>query len=167
MTQATHMASELKNRTKAFGLPIIRLVESLPKTRTASVLGTRLLRCGTSVGANYRASTRARSRAEFISKLGIVEEEADEAVYRLELMVESGLLQKGEAAKLPNGYRLSVVYLKLFEKIYAPLTAGLFHPLTADKKLPHHRRTRLDRLYTAVVQALDNLVNAVGLTLAA
>ena len=96
------MADELKKRTKAFALEIIRLVEKLPKTRTASIMGTQLLRCGTSVGANYRASCRARSRADFIAKMGIVEEEADEAIYWLELFVESGVLRKGDADQLLN-----------------------------------------------------------------
>jgi four helix bundle protein len=71
---------ELKKRTKTFGLRIILLVESLPKLKTADIIGRQLLRSGTSVGANYRAACRARSRAEFISKMGIVEEEADESI---------------------------------------------------------------------------------------
>jgi len=70
-------------------LRIVRLVESLPKTRTADVIGRQLLRCGTSVGANYRAACRARSRADFAAKMGIVEEEADETVYWIELLVDS------------------------------------------------------------------------------
>jgi four helix bundle protein len=69
---------DLKQRTKEFALRIIKLVESLPKGRTADVLGKQLLRSGTSVGANYRSACRARSTADFISKMGVVEEEADE-----------------------------------------------------------------------------------------
>jgi four helix bundle protein len=88
-------ADELKKRTRAFSLRLIRLVEALPPSRTADVIGKQLLRCGTSVGANYRASCRARSQADFISKMGIVEEEADETIYWMELLVESGLV-KGE-----------------------------------------------------------------------
>jgi len=72
---------ELKKRTKQFGLRVIRLVESLPETKTAATIGHQLLRPGTSVGANYRAACRGRSKAEFIAKLGIVEEEADESAY--------------------------------------------------------------------------------------
>ena len=94
------MADELRNRTKGFALQNIRLVESLPASRTANILGGQLLRSGTSVGANYRASCRARSRAEFIAKLGIVEEEADESIYWLELFVESGILRQDRAAGL-------------------------------------------------------------------
>ncbi len=84
------LADEMKKRTKAFALRVVRLVEVLPATRTADVIGKQLLRCGTSVGANYRAACRARSQADFISKMGIVEEEADETIYWIELLVESG-----------------------------------------------------------------------------
>ena len=80
---------EFKKRTKAFGLRVIKLVGQLPRTTVASVIGRQLLRSGTSVGANYRAACRARSRADFISKLGIVEEECDESIYWMELLVES------------------------------------------------------------------------------
>jgi len=86
--------NDLKKRTKAFALRIIKLVESLPPDKTADVIGKQLLRCGTSVGANYRASCRARSQADFIAKMGIVEEEADESIYWMELLVESGLVRQ-------------------------------------------------------------------------
>ncbi len=78
-----------KNRTKRFGLDVIRLVETLPRNRTAEVIGRQLLRAGTSVGANYRAACRGRSVSDVAAKLGIVEEEADESIYWLELLVES------------------------------------------------------------------------------
>lgn len=84
---------DLKARTKQFGLRVIRLTESLPKSREADVLGRQLLRSGTSVGANYRAACRGRSPAEFQAKLGIVEEEADESAYWIEMLVESGLVK--------------------------------------------------------------------------
>lgn len=93
-------AVELKKRTRAFALRIIRLAESLPKTRTADVIGKQLLRSGTSVGANYRASCRAKSQADFIAKLGIVEEEADETIYWMELLVDSSLVEKARVAEL-------------------------------------------------------------------
>lgn len=83
-------ADELKQRTKAFALRVIRVVENLPADRTSKVIGGQLLRSGTSIGANYRASCRARSKAEFIAKLGIVEEEADESLYWMELLCDSG-----------------------------------------------------------------------------
>jgi len=82
---------ELKRRTKRFALAIIRLVGTLPRTEAARVIGGQLLRSGTAVGANYRAACRARSRAEFSSRLAVAEEEADEALYWLELLEESGL----------------------------------------------------------------------------
>ena len=85
-------AEDLKRRTKAFAIRIIRLVEALPNTSTARVIGNQLLRSGTSVEANYRAACRARSQAEFIAKIGVVEEEADESVYWLELLIEATVL---------------------------------------------------------------------------
>lgn len=81
----------LKTRTKEFALRVIVLVESLPKGKTADVLGKQLLRSGTSVGANYRSACRAKSTADFIYKMGILEEEADETIYWLELLLEAGL----------------------------------------------------------------------------
>jgi four helix bundle protein len=83
---------EFKERTKRVGLRVVRLVESLPPNRTADVLGRQLLRSGTSVGANYRAACRGRSRKDVIAKLGIVEEEADETVYWLEMLVDAGIV---------------------------------------------------------------------------
>ncbi len=87
-------ADEMKKRTRLLALRVIRLVESLPATRTADVIGKQVLRSGTSVGANYRASCRAKSRADFVAKMGIVEEEADETIYWLELLIESGQVKK-------------------------------------------------------------------------
>jgi four helix bundle protein len=84
---------ELKRRTRQFALDVIRLVELLPRSRTTEVLGKQLLRSGTSVGANYRAACRAKSSADFVSKMGIVEEEADEAIYWMELLVDSGCVR--------------------------------------------------------------------------
>jgi four helix bundle protein len=85
-------AEELKARTKRFAIRIVRLSQSLPKTNEARVIGNQVLRSGTSIAANYRATCRARSRAEFLAKLGIVVEEADETVFRLELLEETGIL---------------------------------------------------------------------------
>jgi len=81
-----------KNRTKLFALEIVRLVESLPRTRVGDVLGRQLLRSGTSVGANYRAACRGKSALDVVAKLGIVEEEADESIYWLELLVDGGIV---------------------------------------------------------------------------
>lgn len=84
--------TDLRNRTKQFALRVIKVVNSLPRNQTARVLGNQLLRSGTSVGANYRSACRARSTADFVSKLGIVVEEADESLYWMELIVDSGLV---------------------------------------------------------------------------
>lgn len=81
-------ALELQRQTKKFALSIIDLYRKLPGAVEAKVIGNQLLRSGTSVASNYRAACRARSRAEFISKIGIVVEEADETVFWLELLIE-------------------------------------------------------------------------------
>ena len=93
-------AVELKDRTKAFALRIVRLIMSLPSGMESRVIGNQLLRSGTSVAANYRAVCRARSRAEFLSKIGIVIEEADESAFWLELLVESGIVPESKLANL-------------------------------------------------------------------
>ena len=85
---------ELKQRTKQFALRIMKLAGALPKSMEARVIGSQLVRCGTSVGANYRAACRGRSRADFIAKLEIVEEEADESALWMELIIESGLMER-------------------------------------------------------------------------
>jgi len=84
---------ELKARTKQFGLRILKLVDALPKTSAGRAIGNQLGRSGTSVGANYRAACRGRSKAEFIAKIGTVAEEADESAFWLELIIEGGLLK--------------------------------------------------------------------------
>jgi four helix bundle protein len=85
---------DLKKRTKLFALRILKLVAALPKTLAGRTIGGQLVRSGTSVAANYRAACRARSKAEFISRLGVVEEEADESALWLELIMESQLMKK-------------------------------------------------------------------------
>ncbi len=92
--------NELKQRTKLFALRVIKLVASLPRIAHGRVIGQQLLRSATSVGANYRAARRGRSKAEFLAKLGIVEEEADESGYWLELIIDSGLLKRNLAEPL-------------------------------------------------------------------
>ncbi len=84
---------EMKTRTRAFALRVIRLAESLPNTPTAKVIRNQMLRCGPSVGANYRAACRAKSKADFAAKMGIVEEEADETVYWIDLLIDAGILK--------------------------------------------------------------------------
>ena len=92
--------SEFKARTKGIALRIIKVVESLPQTRSADVIGKQLLRSGTSIGANYRSACRAKSTADILHKLSIVEEEADESLYWIELLIESKLLSENKLSKL-------------------------------------------------------------------
>lgn len=91
---------EFKEKTQDLALRIIRLVDALPKKPAADVVGRQLLRSGTSVGANYRAACRARSGADMLNKLAIVEEEADETLYWLELLVRADLVPERKIAKL-------------------------------------------------------------------
>ena len=91
---------ELKDRTFKFGIRIVRAVEALAKDDIPRTLGRQLLRAGTSVGANYRAAARARSHADFIAKLGIVEEECDEAAYWMEVIVALKLLKRTRLERL-------------------------------------------------------------------
>ncbi len=98
----TTQPEQLRERTKMFALRVIKLFRSLPFKPDAQVLGKQLLRCGTSVAANYRAVCRARSKAEFVAKIGIVVEEADEAVLWLELLTESGIVQEERTTDLLN-----------------------------------------------------------------
>jgi four helix bundle protein len=91
---------ELKTRTRGFALRIIRLAESLPEAPAAKVIRNQLLRCGSSVGANYRAACRARSKADFVSKMGIVEEEADETIYWMELLIDAGIVKQSRMPEL-------------------------------------------------------------------
>ncbi len=88
---------ELQRRFKRFGLAIIRMTEKLPNCRAANVISNQIIRSGTSPGANYRAACRSRSNAEFVAKLGIVEEELDETLYWLEVLEEGDYLPKQEA----------------------------------------------------------------------
>jgi len=87
-----HQAEALKDRTKQFALRIIRVIRSLPSGSESKIIGHQLLRSGMSVAANYRAVCRARSKAEFLAKLSIVIEEADESAFWLELLADAGLV---------------------------------------------------------------------------
>jgi four helix bundle protein len=91
---------QFKARTRQLALEIISLVESLPRSRTADVIGRQLLRSGTSIGANYRAACRGKSKADVISKLAIVEEEADETIYWLDLLIESKIAEPSRVDSL-------------------------------------------------------------------
>ena len=85
-------SADLKARTKQFALRVIKLVDALLRTIQGRAVANQIIRSATSVAANYRAACRARSRAEFIAKIGVVEEEADETAFRLELIIDSALL---------------------------------------------------------------------------
>jgi four helix bundle protein len=93
-------ADDFKKRTFQFGVRCVRLVDALPRTMAAQVVGKQLARSATSVGANYRAAARARSRADFVAKLGIVEEECDETLYWLEMTTELDFLPKDRTQSL-------------------------------------------------------------------
>ncbi|MBZ5514132.1 MAG: four helix bundle protein [Acidobacteriia bacterium] len=100
VTNAKYPAEELKARSKQFAIRIVRLSQALPNAREAWVIGKQVLRSGTSVAANYRAACRARSKSEFIAKIGVVVEEIDEAIFWLELLVETGIVSKRRMSKL-------------------------------------------------------------------
>jgi four helix bundle protein len=91
MNSSIAFATEMKSRTKQFSLRVIKLFQALPKREEAKILGKQLLRCSTSIGANYRAACRARSDNEYYAKICIVVEEADESMYWLELIGESNI----------------------------------------------------------------------------
>jgi four helix bundle protein len=93
-------ADEMRARTKTFALRVMNLVEALPNTTKGRCIGNQLIRAGTSVGANYRAACRARSRKEFVAKLGVVVEEADESAFWMELIVEGKVMSEARVSKL-------------------------------------------------------------------
>jgi four helix bundle protein len=104
-------SDELKTRTKQFALRVMKLVGALPRTVVGRAVGNQLIRCGTSVGANYRAACRARSKAEFAAKLGTVAEEADETCFWLEMIIEGALLpEKRVAALLDEANALTAIF---------------------------------------------------------
>jgi four helix bundle protein len=92
--------SDLRERTKSFALRVIKLVDALPNTLAGRKIGDQLLRAGTAVGANYRAACRGRSKREFVAKVGIVEEEADESAYWMELIMAAELLKSASVLPL-------------------------------------------------------------------
>jgi four helix bundle protein len=92
--------AEFKCRTKDVALRVIKVVQSLPKSFVAETIGKQLLRSGTSIGANYRAACRAKSTADIINKLAIVEEEADESMFWIELLIESEIVSENKLKML-------------------------------------------------------------------
>ncbi len=95
-----YQSEQLKERTKQFAIRVVHLFRALPKSDEAKVIGRQLLRSGTSVAANYRAVCRSRSKAEFISKIGVVVEEADETVLWLELLVDIEIVAQDKMKSL-------------------------------------------------------------------
>ena len=103
---------DLRTRTKEFALRVMRLYKALPHREEARVIGRQLLRSGTSVGANYRAACRGRSRAEFVAKLGVVLEEADETVFWLELLQESDIVSSQRLGPLiQEAHELTAIFV--------------------------------------------------------
>jgi len=96
------MRGDLIDRTKKFAVDVIRFSEGLPRGRTTEIIARQLIRAASSVGANYRAACRARSRADFVSKITIVEEESDEVMYWLELLRDLGYVRKESVDNLVN-----------------------------------------------------------------
>src|SRR5258706_7125367 len=129
-------ADDLKKRTKRFALRILKLVAALPNNLQGRAIGGQLVRAGTSVGSNYRAACRGRSKAEFIAKLGIVEEEADESAYWMELIVEDELLKQQLVEPLLNeANELAKIMAK--SRISAPSSIKLFRgDLIGNRQLP-------------------------------
>jgi four helix bundle protein len=105
ITYLSSQSEQLRERTKAFALRIVKLFRSLPRAIEAQVIGKQLLRSGTSVAANYRAACRARSRAEFVAKLGVVVEEVDECVLWIEMLIDAEILKKARLDQLLNEAR--------------------------------------------------------------
>ena len=102
---------ELKKRTKKFAIDIIAFVRRLPGSDETRDIGRQLIRAGTGVGSNYRASCRARSRAEFVARIGVTLEEADESAFWLEILTESGLAGGNSAnALLDEADQLSAIF---------------------------------------------------------
>ena len=125
-----------KKRTKQLALRVIKVVDVLPKSRTADVLGRQLIRSGTSIGANYQAACRGKSTADVIAKLRIVEEEADESVYWMELLIESGLLAKARLSEL----------LQETNEIVAMTVASIRTLQKRDGSSPVNRQSKIENL---------------------
>ena len=112
---------DLKERTKSFALRIIMMYSALPKTTVAQVLGKQVLRSGTSVGANYREANRARSKIEFVAKMGDCLKELDETAYWLELLLESGVVTSKQLSSLMNETdQLTAIFVSIINKAKNP-----------------------------------------------
>ena len=121
-----------KKRTKQLALRVINVVDVLPRNRAADVLGRQLIRSGTSIGANYRAACRGKSTADVIAKLRIVEEEADESAYWMELLIESGLVPEARLSEL----------MKETNEIVAMTVASIRTLQRRDRGFPVNRQSK-------------------------
>lgn len=111
MQDHNSQSGALKARTKRFAVSVIKIVQTLPNKPEGWVIGKQVLRSATSVAANYRAACRARSKQEFVAKIGVVSEEADETVLWLELLIDAGLMpEKQVAALLQEAHQLSAIF---------------------------------------------------------
>jgi four helix bundle protein len=125
-----------KQRTKYLALRIIKMVEALPKTKTADVLGRQLIRSGTSIGANYRAACRGKSTADVIAKLRIVEEEADESAYWMELLIGAELIAESRLSEL----------LRETNEIVAMAVASIRTLQRRNGSSPSNRQSKIENL---------------------
>ena len=125
-----------KKRTKQLALRIIKVVDALSKNRTADVIGRQLIRSGTSIGANYRAACRGKSTADVIAKLRIVEEEADESAYWMELIIESGLVSEARLLEL----------MQETNEIIAMTVASIRTLQKRNGNLPINRQSKIENL---------------------
>jgi four helix bundle protein len=136
--------SLFKKRIKQLALRVTKTVEILPKNRTADVIGRQLIRSGTSIGANYRAACHGKSTADVIAKLRIVEEEADESAYWMELLIESGLLPEARLSEL----------LKETNEIIAMTVASIRTLQKRDRGSPVNRQPKT---CTELSRSIENL----------
>lgn len=116
MSTSYEKSAELRRRTKTFSVLVVKMFDALPRKASAYILGKQALRSGTSVGANYRAACRAHSKAEFIAKIGIVSEEADETVFWLELLIEAEIVPSQRiAGLLREAQELSAIFTASYD----------------------------------------------------
>jgi four helix bundle protein len=135
-------ADDLKKRPKQFALRVLKLVAALPNTVAGRAIGGQLVRSGTSVGSNYRAACRGRSRAEFIAKLGIVEEEADESGYWMEVIIEGELLKPKQVQPLlDEANELTKIFAQ--SRIFAAASATRSEKQTPRSKMVSNRKSAI------------------------
>src|ERR1043165_2475403 len=111
------MKKDLEHRTKRFSLNVIKFTAAVPRTREADVLARQLLRSGTSIGANYREANRSVSRADFANKIGVVQKEASETQYWLELFIESKLLKAAPVELHAEATELLAIFTSIGKKL--------------------------------------------------